>query len=62
MSSAHMFWQYHGCADFVQVNGVAIKELLSVEVPPMEMNEKNKLIERPVTKHRILDLCLSSKL
>ncbi|CAE7252008.1 aglP [Symbiodinium natans] len=40
----------------IEVNGVAIKELLSVEVPPMEMNEKNKLIERPVTKHRILDL------
>ena len=42
-----------------QVNDVAIKELLSLEVPPMELNEKNKLIARPVTKHRIMDLCLS---
>ena len=24
----------------------------------MEMNEKNKVIERPVTKHRILDMQL----
>ncbi|CAE7939485.1 unnamed protein product [Symbiodinium sp. KB8] len=40
----------------IEVNDVAIKELLSLEVPPMEMNEKNKLIARPVTKHRIMDL------
>eukprot|EP00439_Symbiodinium_sp_Y106_P030564 s2123_g3.t1 len=40
----------------IEVNDVAIKELLSLEVPPMELNEKNKLIARPVTKHRIMDL------
>ena len=48
-----------GVVPSLQVNDVAIKELLSLEVPPMEMNEKNKLIARPVTKHRIMDLCLS---
>ncbi|CAE7209786.1 unnamed protein product, partial [Symbiodinium pilosum] len=40
----------------IEVNSVAIRDLLSLEAPPMEMNEKNKVIERPVTKHRILDM------
>ena len=40
----------------IQVNSTAIKELLSVELPSLSIPTARMVVERPCTKHRVLDL------
>ena len=40
----------------IEVNGVVINDMLQMKVAPMETNHNNRIIEKPLSKHRILDM------
>ena len=40
----------------IEVNGVVINDLLQVKLPPMETNHSNRIIEKPLSKYRLLDM------
>mmetsp|Transcript_64981 Transcript_64981/g.152916 ORF Transcript_64981/g.152916 Transcript_64981/m.152916 type:complete len:293 (-) Transcript_64981:154-1032(-) len=40
----------------IQCNNAAVSDLLSVELPPLVEDLANRVVERPGTKHRIMDM------
>ncbi|CAE7218420.1 unnamed protein product, partial [Symbiodinium pilosum] len=40
----------------IQVNNVAMKDLLSLEQPEISVSQARMVVERPCTKHRIMDM------
>ncbi|CAE7301096.1 unnamed protein product [Symbiodinium natans] len=40
----------------IEVNAVVINDMLQMKVAPMETNHNNRLVGKPLTKHRLLDM------
>ena len=40
----------------IEVNGVVINDMLQMKVAPMETNHNNRIVEKPLSKYRLLDM------